>query len=72
VLSQFLRVLERDLAVTDKTKEAFLADFTQVTEFLNLFLFCIFFFIISGYSLHPPMLYHREDYDDIMNSWARS
>jgi hypothetical protein len=30
-LFQFLRVLERELAETEKNKEAFLADFTQVT-----------------------------------------
>jgi hypothetical protein len=34
-LFQFLRILERELAVTEKIKEYFFADFTQVTDFLN-------------------------------------
>jgi hypothetical protein len=64
-LFQFLRVLERELAVTAKTKEAFFADFTQVTDFLNsisfepflfhhLWLLTTTIYVLSPRGLQPP------------------
>ena len=62
--------MERELAETEKNKEAFLADFTQVTNFLNPVSFVPFLIHHIWFLIHPFMIYHQEDYDDIVNGWS--